>query len=345
MRPGLRWIPDQSFVPLNWVTAELLPRRMRRLLDVGELNSAEPSGAWGPPDGPHDAASPARHPVGQPVEPARAADGGLTATVPMDDGGRCPDRRVLRRALRRGPRRVRRQLRRTGRARRRRLRHPPGRGGRRPPRRGRCDPDRPWAADTITDFYSVGRPCRCCCCDWSTARGRPRRPDRAGVACRVAAGGKASATVRHALTHWAGVPAIPSSPERRRPVRLVDDDRGAGRHRGVVATGEQLAYHVNTFGHLVGRAWSAASAAPAPARPWPLLAGPLGPMHFRVPSDQQHAAPTRSGDEAFQDPGVRPGPPEGLNLLHALAHFRATRRATRRWGDEHATVAVAAVKD
>ena len=47
MRPGLRWIPDQSFVPLNWVTAELLPRRMRRLLDVGELNPAELSAVRG----------------------------------------------------------------------------------------------------------------------------------------------------------------------------------------------------------------------------------------------------------------------------------------------------------
>lgn len=41
MRPGLRWIPDQSFIPINWVTAELLPARMRRLLDVPKLNATE----------------------------------------------------------------------------------------------------------------------------------------------------------------------------------------------------------------------------------------------------------------------------------------------------------------
>lgn len=41
MRPGLRWIPDQSFIPVNWITAELLPTRMRRLLDVPKLNSTE----------------------------------------------------------------------------------------------------------------------------------------------------------------------------------------------------------------------------------------------------------------------------------------------------------------
>ncbi|HPU39318.1 MAG TPA: oxygenase MpaB family protein [Microthrixaceae bacterium] len=41
MRPGLRWVPDQSFVPLNWVTAELLPSRLRGKLGVEDLNSAE----------------------------------------------------------------------------------------------------------------------------------------------------------------------------------------------------------------------------------------------------------------------------------------------------------------
>lgn len=41
MRPGLRWVPDQSFTPLNWITAELLPARMRRSLGVPDLNPAE----------------------------------------------------------------------------------------------------------------------------------------------------------------------------------------------------------------------------------------------------------------------------------------------------------------
>ncbi len=41
MRPGLRFVPDQSFIPLNWITAELLPSRLRRLLDVPKLNPAE----------------------------------------------------------------------------------------------------------------------------------------------------------------------------------------------------------------------------------------------------------------------------------------------------------------
>jgi uncharacterized protein (DUF2236 family) len=41
MRPGLRYLPDQTLVPLNWVTTELLPRRLRRLLGLADLNPAE----------------------------------------------------------------------------------------------------------------------------------------------------------------------------------------------------------------------------------------------------------------------------------------------------------------
>lgn len=41
MQPGLRWVPDVSLVPLNWVTAELLPARLRRLLEIDDLNRAE----------------------------------------------------------------------------------------------------------------------------------------------------------------------------------------------------------------------------------------------------------------------------------------------------------------
>ncbi len=41
MRPGLRWVPDPTFVPLNWVTVELLPARLRRRLGLADLNQAE----------------------------------------------------------------------------------------------------------------------------------------------------------------------------------------------------------------------------------------------------------------------------------------------------------------
>ncbi len=41
LRPGLRWVPDQSLVPLNWVTSEMLPSRLRHKLGVEDLNPAE----------------------------------------------------------------------------------------------------------------------------------------------------------------------------------------------------------------------------------------------------------------------------------------------------------------
>ena len=41
MRPGLRFPPDQTFVPLNWATTELLPTRLRHRLGLADLNAAE----------------------------------------------------------------------------------------------------------------------------------------------------------------------------------------------------------------------------------------------------------------------------------------------------------------
>lgn len=47
LRPGLRWLPDRSLVPLNWITTELLPARLRHLLELDDLNSAELSAVRG----------------------------------------------------------------------------------------------------------------------------------------------------------------------------------------------------------------------------------------------------------------------------------------------------------
>src|SRR3546814_18905989 len=67
-----------------------------------------------------------------------------------------------------------------------------------------------------------------------------------------AAGGKGRATIEHALTHRAGVPAIDE-------VLSTDDIFDWSRMTAALAAthawfppGERLAYHTNTFGHLVG---------------------------------------------------------------------------------------------
>ena len=189
---------------------------------------------------------------------------------------------------------------------------------------GWADParTRPWAADTITDVYSVGKGLLSLLLLRLVDRGEVGLDDPiASVWPEFAAGGKASATVRHALTHRAGVPAI-----RR---HLNDDDLfDWSTMTGALAAtdawwppGEQLAYHVNTFGHLVGELVRRIGGA-GPGETLAALAGPLGAdVHFGVPSDQQHRCAETVWDEAFRIPAFDLDRLEGLNLLHALAHF------------------------
>ena len=41
LQPGLRWVPDTAFVPLDWVTLELLPTTMRHRLRLGDLSPTQ----------------------------------------------------------------------------------------------------------------------------------------------------------------------------------------------------------------------------------------------------------------------------------------------------------------
>ena len=120
---------------------------------------------------------------------------------------------------------------------------------------GLADPGtgRPWRHDTLVDVYSVGKA--------FVALAALRQVDagRLGLdepICTVwpeyATHGKASTTLRQALSHLAGVPAIrePLSDEE-----LLDWDRMT---EALAATtpwsspGERLTYHTNTYGHLLG---------------------------------------------------------------------------------------------
>lgn len=110
-----------------------------------------------------------------------------------------------------------------------------------------------WMADTVVNAYSVGKA--------FLAALVLREVDRGVIALdepvstywpEFAAAGKRLVTVRHALTHRAGVPAI------REPLSnddLWDFDRMCD---ALAATepwwpaGERHAYHTNTYGHLLG---------------------------------------------------------------------------------------------
>ncbi len=112
---------------------------------------------------------------------------------------------------------------------------------------------RPWEPDTLVDVYSVGKAVVALLALQSVDQGLVDLDDRvASVWPEFAAGGKQSATVRHALCHRAGVPAI------REP--LSNDDLWHWeRMTSVLAAtdawwqpGTRHAYHTNTYGHLIG---------------------------------------------------------------------------------------------
>ena len=111
----------------------------------------------------------------------------------------------------------------------------------------------PWRSDTLVDVYSVGKAVVGLLALQLVDQGVLGLDEPvASVWPEFAAGGKGSATVRHALCHRAGVPAI------RRP--LTDEDLWdfAVMTDALADTapwwepGTRHAYHTNTYGHLIG---------------------------------------------------------------------------------------------
>jgi CubicO group peptidase (beta-lactamase class C family) len=120
---------------------------------------------------------------------------------------------------------------------------------------GASDPEsgRSWQRDTLVDFYSAGKPLVASLVLQLVDSGAVGLDDPVvSVWPAFAAGGKGSATVRHALRHQAGVPAIAAD--------LTDEDLYSWDTmvEALAATpawfepGSRLVYHTNTYGHLVG---------------------------------------------------------------------------------------------
>ncbi|MEI8049969.1 MAG: serine hydrolase domain-containing protein [Actinomycetes bacterium] len=112
---------------------------------------------------------------------------------------------------------------------------------------------RPWASDTLVDFYSVGKAFVGLLALRLIDEGRVGLDDLITKQWpEFGAGGKANATVRHALCHRAGVPAIGEA--------MTDEDlwnwesmvSGLARTTAWFDPGSRHAYHTNTYGHLVG---------------------------------------------------------------------------------------------
>lgn len=112
---------------------------------------------------------------------------------------------------------------------------------------------RPWKPDTLVNVYSVGKPMVALLLLQLIDNGAADLDDPvAAYWPDFGAEGKGDVTLRHALSHRAGVPAIR---ERLTDDDLWDFDRMCA---ALAATepwwqaGARHAYHTNTFGHLVG---------------------------------------------------------------------------------------------
>jgi CubicO group peptidase (beta-lactamase class C family) len=182
---------------------------------------------------------------------------------------------------------------------------------------------RPWRHDTIVGVYSVGKAILAVLALQLVEEGRlALEQPVAEVWPEFAAGGKAGATVAHALSHRAGIPAIREA--------LTDEELfDWGRMTGALAAseawwvpGERVAYHTNTFGHLVGELVHRASGE-MPGERLRAIAEPLGAdVWFGVPVSEQHRCADVVWAPAQPMPAI--GSFDALEsdlLMNALAHF------------------------
>ena len=188
---------------------------------------------------------------------------------------------------------------------------------------GWADPDipAPWQHDTLVDFYSVGKAFVALLALQLVDAGLVALDDPiARVWPEFAARGKEVATLRHALCHRAGVPAL------REPLTnddLWDWDRMTAALAAATPwwePGTRHAYHTNTYGHLIGEVVRRVSGEPCGRR----LAALAGPLHadlfVGVPPAEQHRCATvlfeGSGAPAVFDTDL-----EGDARMEMLSYF------------------------
>ena len=145
----------------------------------------------------------------------------------------------------------------------------------------------PWEPTTLVDVYSVGKAIVGLLLLQLVDTGEVGLDDPlASVWPEFAVGGKEKATLRHALCHRAGVPAI------REPLtneNLWDWDRMAtavGATEAWFEPGSRHAYHTNTYGHLIGELVRRITGQ-SPGERLRGVAGPLGAdVHFGLPAEE-----------------------------------------------------------
>lgn len=183
---------------------------------------------------------------------------------------------------------------------------------------------RPWAPDTLVDFYSAGKAIVAtlvlrCVDDGTLSLATPV----ADVWPEFASHGKHGVVVSDGLCHRAAVPAIRQ--------RLTDDDLfdWPTMTDALAATepwwpiGTRHAYHTNTFGHLNGELVRRATGELPGAVLAGVASGVDADVWIGVPVDQQHRCADVIWDVASTvDPAsIDATHLEGDALMNALAHF------------------------
>jgi CubicO group peptidase (beta-lactamase class C family) len=182
--------------------------------------------------------------------------------------------------------------------------------------------ERPWRHDTLVDFYSVGKAFVALLALQLVDAGLIGLDDPiATVWPEFAAAGKGGATVRHALCHRAGVPAIRE--------KLTNDDLWTwDRMTAALAAtepwwepGTRHAYHTNTYGHLVGETVRRVSG-DLPGARLRVVADSIGAdVWCGVPPTEQHRCADVIWAPANAIPKGDLATLSGENLMVALGYF------------------------
>jgi CubicO group peptidase (beta-lactamase class C family) len=162
----------------------------------------------------------------------------------------------------------------------------------------------PWNADTLVDYYSAGKPVLALLVLRQVDQELIDLDDPlVSVWPEFAVGGKEAATLRQALCHQAGVPAIvePLTNED-----LWDWQRMAAALAGTPAwwePGTRHAYHTNTYGHLIGEVVRRVGGRSCRDQ-LVALAGSVGAdVCIGVPPSERH----RCAEVIFDSPGLAAG--------------------------------------
>lgn len=188
----------------------------------------------------------------------------------------------------------------------------------------------PWRPHTLVNFYSVGKAFVSLLLLQLVDDGRVALDDPiASVWPEFAAAGKERATIRHALCHQAGVPAIRE--------RLTDGDLWSwSRMTAALAAtepwyepGTRHVYHTNTYGHLVGELVRRVSGE-LPGEWLRALAATLdADVHWGLTADEQLRCAELLWAPATSLDAIDPFSVEGEARMPLLSYFNPPGYASR----------------